>query len=497
MKMLAGKRELDKLYKRRDRYQTPDWQRGKVWTTGRKQKLIDSILRGWNLPKFYFVSIPGEPEEWEVVDGQQRLMAIFEFCDNDLSLSKESEQRFGGRYYADLPPSVTDEFDDFEIEFDLIEEAEEKELKEFFKRLQAGLQLTSSERLNAVHSSLTDFCRNLAEHRFLKNKTAVSNHRYGLLDVVCKVAAIEIEGIDVGLRYDDLEPLFESQANFSEDSNIAKRLNETFNYLDRAFPKKEPKLRNRTIVQSLATLTASIIAAGKSAGYEPKLRGFFTQFLAELSRQVELGQQATELDYVTFQKTVSQNRRSGARTRQEILLRELLLYDPASTELFGPSVIAESGIEEQIRGVAESTANLIVQINENYAVANGEDLFKTTNKTTKALGALGRTVKDYDDYRSFIDHLYFVFHEGPGQRLKPKPTSFSDVNGLRTDLGHDVNHGKASRVVGKRKKLGATFRKYAGGGTPGTLAPERFPALQAALLKALEADLRALLKQVQ
>jgi uncharacterized protein with ParB-like and HNH nuclease domain len=46
MKMHSDTRELDKIYKRRDRYEIPDWQREKVWDPPRKQLLIDSILRG-------------------------------------------------------------------------------------------------------------------------------------------------------------------------------------------------------------------------------------------------------------------------------------------------------------------------------------------------------------------------------------------------------------------------------------------------------------------
>lgn len=68
MKMTTGRRALDKMYKRRDRYEIPEWQRGEVWNTERKQQLIDSVLRGWRLPKFYFVK--WDDEEYEVVDGR-------------------------------------------------------------------------------------------------------------------------------------------------------------------------------------------------------------------------------------------------------------------------------------------------------------------------------------------------------------------------------------------------------------------------------------------
>ena len=50
MKMQSRKIALDKIYRRRDRYEIPDWQRQEVWGTSKKQNLIDSILRGWKLP---------------------------------------------------------------------------------------------------------------------------------------------------------------------------------------------------------------------------------------------------------------------------------------------------------------------------------------------------------------------------------------------------------------------------------------------------------------
>jgi Protein of unknown function DUF262 len=85
MKMRSDTREIDKIYKRRDRYEIPDWQREEVWDLPRKQLLIDTILRGWRLPKFYFVL--ASPQTYEVVDGQQRLATIFEFLSKPRFLS--------------------------------------------------------------------------------------------------------------------------------------------------------------------------------------------------------------------------------------------------------------------------------------------------------------------------------------------------------------------------------------------------------------------------
>jgi len=298
MRMTAGKRALDKIYKRRDRYDIPDWQRELVWDKSKKQELIDSILRGWKLPKFYFVKT--SEDEYEVVDGQQRLQAIYEFFSGDLPLSDVSTAGFGGPYYKDLPQRISDAFDDFEIEYDEIENATEEELKQFFQRLQAGLPLTSSEKLNAVHSKLCDFCRTGAKHTFFKEKVTFPNTRYAHFDVIAKAAAIEIEGLEAGLRFEELKDTFEAQSNFSKSSAVAKRIKATLDFLDRAFSTKSENLRSRSVAQSLITLTCKLIATQRADGLERELRTFFDDFTLELAKQVELGQAATDSDYVTF-----------------------------------------------------------------------------------------------------------------------------------------------------------------------------------------------------
>lgn len=498
MEMASGRRAIDKIYKRRDRYEIPDWQREEVWDTAKKRRLIDTILKGWKLPKFYFLKLSDDPEEFEVVDGQQRLTAIFEFFDDELALTKTATEEFGGEIYSELPEATQDTFDDFEIEFDIIEDAEEWEVKEFFQRLQEGLPLTSSEKLNSVHSNLRDFTKKLAQHDFFRSKVYLGDKRYAFFDIASKVAALEIDGTDAGLRYEDLKDTFESQASFSSKSQVAVRLRDGFDYLDRAFPEKSRILRNRTIVQSFSTLTLRLVAGGKADGYEQKLHSFFENFVDELSKQVQLGAYATDADYVEFQRTVNANIRTGARTRQGILLRKLLIFDPSAADLLDPGGVAEAGLTSSIKELGERISDEIYQMNVDYSAAHGKDLFKATNKTTKALTRLAKASTTYSQYSTLVDDLYFVFRESVGSRLDPKqiPQSFQDVVALRTGLQHDVDHGSKSDVRAKMKKIGAAFKRYSGGPSPAGLDPARFPVVHANLLAALLGDLRDLADEI-
>lgn len=492
MKMTSEKRAIDKIFRRRDRYDIPDWQREEVWDRAKKQRLIDSILHGWKLPKFYLVQASGD--NFLVEDGQQRLTAIFEFFSNELPLASEREKKFGGRLYKNLPRNTSELFDDFEIEYDIIEGATDEELKEFFQRLQAGMSLTSSEKLNAIHSKLRDFCRSTSKHAFFKNTVAIPNTRYAHFDILAKVATIEVEGLDAGLRFDDIKTVFLVQNNFAASSAVGKRIKAALDFLQKAFKSKGSALRTRTIVQSLITLTCRIVATGRSGGHEAQLRKFFEEFMLELAEQIELGQSATDSDYVMFQRSVNANIKGAARTRQEIMLRKLLRIAPKLAEVFDPSIIAESGVSGRVGTLAESIVQLVGQLNGLYAAKNGEDLFKATTKTAQAFLNIRKPIKDRQSYGVLIDDLYFLFRESTGTRLGATwPQSFADVNNLRTDIRHDVDHGDASKVRAKRRKSGNTFSQYAGGGTPDTVAPEKFPLIQTNILSAIDTDLRSLL----
>ena len=491
--MQSRTRAIDKIYKRRDRYEIPDWQRQKVWSRSKKQNLIDTVLRRWKLPKFYFLKVSDDPEAYEVVDGQQRLVTILEFFDNELPLSAQTAMEFGGVHYKDLRDDVVDAFDDYEIEFDEIKDATEEEVKDFFQRLQEGLPLTSAEKLNSVHSKLRDFVLDRVNHPFF-GKTCTSDRRYGHFDILAKVVAIEIDGIEVGLRFDDLRAVFESQSTFSSNSNVAKRLVAALDFVDAGFDETAGRaLRNRTIVQSLLTLVCKFLRSGELKGKEKRICTFFLEFLRELNRQVELGQRASDPQYLEFQRTVNANIKDGPRIRQRILLRKLFQAAPDFVCSLDTSAISEIGVKRSIENDAARIVELVAQLNEGYSAQNGTDLFKPTNRTTQALGKIRKAIHEFADYKSLIDDLYFLFHEGVGTRLDGQtPDAFKDVNTLRTDLRHDVDHGSGGKVKSKRKQIGETFRKYGGAPSPAGLAPEMFVVVQANLLSALRRDLERL-----
>jgi hypothetical protein len=171
----------------------PDFQREEVWPSTKKRLLIDTILKGWHLPKFYFRKL--DDGSIECVDGQQRLVSIFEFFDNKLKLSEDSAHRFGGSRYSELSDDISDEFDDYEIDIEEIEDASEEDLEELFQRLQLGTPLNTAEKLNAISGDMRDFCRHGASHQFFSEKINLRNTRYAHFEAITRWAYVEARGI--------------------------------------------------------------------------------------------------------------------------------------------------------------------------------------------------------------------------------------------------------------------------------------------------------------
>lgn len=64
-----------------------DYQRHPAWAKAQKQLLIDSIPRDYGVPKIYIHESGND--NYDVIDGQQRICTIRSFYDDEYALAKE------------------------------------------------------------------------------------------------------------------------------------------------------------------------------------------------------------------------------------------------------------------------------------------------------------------------------------------------------------------------------------------------------------------------
>lgn len=478
-------RALDKLYKRRDRIEMPDFQREEVWEDDKKRLLIDSILRGWHLPKFYFRKT-GDGT-WECVDGQQRLTTIWEFYDNKLELDATTAKRYGGKTYRDLEEDFSDAFDDFEADIEEIEDATDDELRTLFLRLQLGTPLNTAEKLNAVGGEMCDFCQRISKQGFFGQKISLKDTRFARFAVAIQWMFVEARGVQPQMRFRQLQAFLNDNQQFSDKSETAIRVQAALKYLHQAFPKSCDKLRNKANVLSVCMLATRVVALSLHKRSADTFGKFVDSFFSDLAAEVEKGSKSTRREMLAYQEAISYGVAAGdsIRNRLNILIQSLVTMHPEFAPLLGEGGAAKTATEKAISEKGDSISKQLHKLNEIYASTHGEDMFKVTNASIMALKNLASPVRDFESYGKLIDSLYFLVYEGSGscKRLPtPVPDFAMDVKFLRTGLRHDLDHGDAGEVTKKRFRKGTVFEKFSGKKSPQECGPEDFLATQLRLL---------------
>lgn len=129
-----------------------EFQRENVWYRDRKSELIESVLMGLPLPIFYFNQ--DKYGNLIVVDGRQRLSALFSYMDDEFALRKlrilpeENDKKF-----SQLSPLLQGRIEDFQIQSHVIMPPTPDRIKfDIFDRVnRGGVSLNKQEMRNALY----------------------------------------------------------------------------------------------------------------------------------------------------------------------------------------------------------------------------------------------------------------------------------------------------------------------------------------------------------
>lgn len=186
----------------------PDYQRmGGVWTLTKKRLLIDSILNDYDIPKLYFHVLGEEAHRdsgyrYAVIDGRQRLEAIWDFIDGKFRLSPDFEYQrdpavdMEGLSYDDIAkryPKIRIKFDSFVLPVVTVEtEGDELDLiEDMFSRLNEAVPLNAAEKRNAIGGHLVMAIIEMSNHDYFTENVRFSSTRYKHREVSARFLLIE------------------------------------------------------------------------------------------------------------------------------------------------------------------------------------------------------------------------------------------------------------------------------------------------------------------
>ncbi len=316
---------ITSTYSRRDKIDTnPDFQRPAVWTRAQKQLLIDTIIRGYDIPKLYWRK---NGIKYEVVDGQQRLRAIWEFIEGKFGLPKNAD--LVGKYeiasmkYHELPDEILTEFETYPLDIVVLQEADEEEVREMFLRLQNGTTLKAQEKRNAMPGNMRNFVKSLVEHPFFLS-IGFKNSRYAFDHVAAQMTLIEIEGTPCNIKDSNLNSMYEKHKKFDINGAIAKKTQRVLNFLKRAFPDKTPELHRYNVV-SLYALVSHLLESYAVSDRYSEISKWFINFETWRREELKHPQDQCDAEVVIYHEKTSHSTDASDSIswRHQYLMRKL------------------------------------------------------------------------------------------------------------------------------------------------------------------------------
>lgn len=227
--------DIRTLYRNREIYEDyPPFQREKVWSITMKRNLIDSILRGFYIPAIllYRRSEFMLGKRYWVIDGQQRLTAIFEFMEDKFATSKvkrSDEPHYkpvgADMRYSQFPQELRERFESFTLHFRIIEDVDPAILGIMYRRLQNQVSLTGAEKLFSYTSKATEQAVALVDHPLWSQIYVGKTNRKNTFQACLYIIMLELMGGYANLTTPRLKDL----AVGDKDSQITDKVMQTIN----------------------------------------------------------------------------------------------------------------------------------------------------------------------------------------------------------------------------------------------------------------------------
>jgi uncharacterized protein with ParB-like and HNH nuclease domain len=235
---------LLQLYKNGQLILAPEFQRNSVWPTPAKAYLIDTILNDRPIPLLFFQRVTsaqsGRPA-YHVIDGQQRLRAIFDFVDDRFKLNQsDKKSSFYKKRFSDLPRDLQEQINNYDLVVEELSGYTEADIKDMFVRMNRYVvKLSQQELRHAKHEGqFHEFIERIKEWDHWKSWKIFSQgqvNRMKHAEFVAELSILLLEGPQDKKSAIDLY-YGQYKESFHEGKAIEKFLRDYFSWIKRALP---------------------------------------------------------------------------------------------------------------------------------------------------------------------------------------------------------------------------------------------------------------------
>jgi hypothetical protein len=116
----------------------PEFQRNSVWPSAAKAYLIDTILNDRPIPLLFIQRTTSAQKglpAYAIIDGQQRLRAIFEYLDNRFRLTQSQKNSiFANKRFSELSQELQDRITNYDLVVEELSGYSEADIRDMFVR---------------------------------------------------------------------------------------------------------------------------------------------------------------------------------------------------------------------------------------------------------------------------------------------------------------------------------------------------------------------------
>jgi len=221
-----------------------EFQRNAVWPTPAKAYLIDTILNDRPIPLLFFqrtTSAQTGLSAYTVIDGQQRLRAIFEFLEDRFRLTQSSKRaKYYNKRFSDLPPQQKEQIRNYDLVIEELSGYSDPDIRDMFVRMNKYVvQLSPQELRHAkAEGRFHDFVEDLGQIHFWREQKIFSPNsikRMRSVEFAAELTILLIEGpqdkkASIDLYYGQYKD------KFTEGPAVKSRLSDYLGWIVRALP---------------------------------------------------------------------------------------------------------------------------------------------------------------------------------------------------------------------------------------------------------------------
>lgn len=179
----------------------PDYQRKAVWTKVAQQMLIDTIIKNIPMPKIYLETKMVNGTKYRVViDGQQRLTAIFDYIDGKFVLPDIYGEKWAGKTFDSLEEEEKNLILKYEIDVNCLNNPTPEDVRNLYSRVNKyTVQLNSQELRRADYpGDFIKLAERLSTLEFFENArlfTASMTRRMLDIEYIEELLCVIISGV--------------------------------------------------------------------------------------------------------------------------------------------------------------------------------------------------------------------------------------------------------------------------------------------------------------